>query len=176
MWVFKCECGKKKPIRSSSVITGHTKSCGCLRLDNALAHGKSKTPEYKAWYNMKRRCYNPGLRHSCYDGVEVCDRWMRSFENFYKDMGDKPSDKHSLDRIDTNGNYEPSNCRWATAKEQVRNRNITKYFYHNGAMVTISDLSYTCGIKQNVLRARIVDLGWSIERAITTRVSSGSTS
>lgn len=90
-------------------------------------HGMSKTKVYRAWCSMKRRCY--GVNTDCYDryggrGIEVCQRWLRSFENFYIDMGSPPTGKHSVDRIDNDGDYTPRNCRWATPTEQSRNRRV----------------------------------------------------
>lgn len=91
-----------------------------------LKHYKG-TPEHNSWVAMKQRCYYKGYRR--YDryggrGIKVCDSWLESFENFYNDMGPKPSPKHSLDRIDTNGNYCPENCRWADQKTQTQNMGI----------------------------------------------------
>ncbi len=91
-------------------------------------HNKSNSPEHQAWLNMKARCYNkknPRFNHYGGRGIEVCDRWRRSFTSFYKDMGDRPTPKHSIDRIDNNGNYEPANCRWATNSQQNYNKQLS---------------------------------------------------
>ncbi len=131
--VCRCECGAVKNVPSFSLVSGHTKSCGCLRTNILVqlnrTHGLHNTDVYKAWSNMIGRCRNKNnVYYRCYGGrgINVCDRWLNSFENFYKDVGDRPSSLHSLDRIDNDGDYTPENCRWATVKEQSRNRSTTK--------------------------------------------------
>ncbi len=132
-WLCVCDCGNKCVTTVTKLKSGHTSSCGCLQKElisiRAKTHGCSTLPEYKAWKGMKTRCYNTN-RKSYKDyggrGIKVCDRWLESFENFYEDMGEKPTQKHSLDRVDNDGNYEPGNCRWATIKEQMYNRRLTK--------------------------------------------------
>ncbi len=130
-WLFRCDCGKEKPIRSSHVIQGRTKSCGCLNKELARTrgirtHGLIHTPEYRTWANMKDRCYRK--THPQWDsyggaGIIVCQQWKDSFETFLADMGPRPSPKHSIDRYPNPfGNYEPANCRWATQSQQMRNR------------------------------------------------------
>lgn len=131
MWKCKCDCGKIVEVRQGNLKNGHTKSCGCLqqevRVTSNTTHGhtsnhkNSKT--FNAWVNMKKRCFdknNKSYHNYGGRGITVCDRWMK-FENFLEDMG-CPSSELTLDRINTDGNYEPSNCRWATQKEQQNNR------------------------------------------------------
>jgi hypothetical protein len=130
-YICKCVCGKEIITQRHRLVSGHTKSCGCVKGDcgRKISHGhwrgNKPTPEWLAWTSMKRRCYNKNHKDYKYwgaMGVIVCDRWLESFENFYKDMGDRPSEKHSIDRINPFGNYEPTNCRWATTTEQSLNK------------------------------------------------------
>lgn len=138
VWVCQCSCPNKTitSVVGNSLSSGLTTSCGCWRTEvsrkngkkrDSSTHGESNKPqilEYDAWRAMKRRCYGVNsLGYSYYGakGITVCDRWIGSYENFLQDMGRKPSPEHSLDRIDNDGNYEPTNCRWATKAQQARN-------------------------------------------------------
>jgi hypothetical protein len=124
-----CDCGSFRDVVRDKLISGHTKSCGCIsREGSRLRHGQcrkgSHTPEHRAWTKMFERCYsdNPYRKKYYGDrGISVCERW-KTFENFFADMGLRPSRQHSLDRINNDGNYEPGNCRWATKSEQMKNR------------------------------------------------------
>jgi hypothetical protein len=125
----ECDCGEIIDVDYYKLKSGHSKSCGCYRKINSkklfTTHGRSKTKEYRSWRHMLSRCYNKN--HPRYEdwggrGISVCARWATSFELFFKDMGPCPKDKYSLDRINNNKNYSPSNCRWASAKEQNANK------------------------------------------------------
>jgi len=129
-WECICECGVVKKFKVGSLTSGNSKSCGCrtkaaLKAANTT-HGFSRTPTHKCWRNMVMRCTNPSNKaYSHYGGrgISVCESWL-TFENFLADMGPKP-DGMTLDRINNNADYEPSNCKWATVKDQVRNRRMT---------------------------------------------------
>lgn len=125
-WICQCDCGQTKTIELQALRGGRTKSCGCLAAEGrAPIHGfaprASKNPVYAAWTSMRKRCKDLDNPNYGGRGIKVCERW-NSFENFYADMGERPGPEYSLDRIDNDGSYEPSNCRWATKKEQTTNR------------------------------------------------------
>lgn len=133
-------------------------------------HGMSKLVEYPVWNMMMQRCYNSANKnYKDYGGrgILVCARW-REFPNFYVDMGSRPSSKHSIDRIDVEGNYEPSNCRWASATVQVRNRRDTKYLTVGGVKKPLAEWAEDRGMKASTLRQRVYVYGWSEERAVLT--------
>lgn len=127
--------------------------------------------EYSTWKEMKRRCYNPSASYyHCYGGrgITVCQRWLESFASFLADMGEKPSPKHSIDRIDNDGNYEPANCRWATPIEQAQNTTHAKRITFNNETMSLSAWARKIGIDDAALSSRL-RRGWTLEMALTTK-------
>lgn len=136
VWACQCSCGNIVTVCGAKLRSGHTKSCGCLHKKTLSAlrktHGMSGTPEYNSWNSMKDRCRNKDnqdFKNYGGRGITVCDRWLNSFENFFADMGPKPSPNHSIDRKDNDGNYYPGNCKWSTILEQANNTGKLKLFY-----------------------------------------------
>lgn len=173
LWLCQCSCGKQTIVRAGSLASGVTQSCGCLNRErvslvtknrnfkHGQAHRRRKTRTYRIWMNLNcRPRYEAGKR---------CKRWQ-SFEVFLADMGECPSPKHTIDRIDNARGYEPKNCRWATMKQQQNNRTNNVLLKLNGRTQTLQQWAEETGIARTTLRARIKYLGWSVERAITTPV------
>lgn len=126
-WHCECKCGGSALVRGAHLLSGRTTSCGCYVREFHTSHGLHGTPEYRAYYNMIKRCeYEDDEAYADYGmrGIKVCREWRDSFAVFIADMGPKPSGKHSIDRINVDGNYEPGNCQWASAEDQERNKRI----------------------------------------------------
>lgn len=146
-----CCCGNTVVVRNCHLRSGHTQSCGCLHKEaTSLAkttHGHSRhrrtSREFNSWMGVLDRTTNPNSPVWLYyggRGIKVCDRWLK-FENFYADMGDRPSPEHSIDRVDNDGPYSPENCRWATRTEQANNKTNNTRFVFYGLTKTLSEWS-----------------------------------
>jgi hypothetical protein len=171
LWLCDCDCGQRTIVSGDNLRSGHTKSCGCLRGEN---HGRAGTSLYKLWSEMKRRCNNPNSeKYANYGGrgIRVCDKWADSFEAFRQDVGPRPSSRHSLDRIDNNGDYEPGNVRWATPIEQANNTRCNRRLTFRGETATMAEWGRRVDISPVTLHMRL-KRGWSVKRALTEPVRS----
>lgn len=172
-WNCRCECGKIVNVFGGNLRRGLSKSCGCLRDEvagkSSITHGKTQTVEYGIWEGLRNRCQNPKhrvYRHYGGRGIAVCARW-NDFTNFIADMGPRPSKGHSIDRFPNNdGNYEPGNCRWATASQQSDNRRNSRPIEHNGETLTIAGWEKRLNFGQHTIWKRL-KRGWSIEKALS---------
>ena len=160
-------------MTASNLTKGHTTSCGCIRYarlkESLTKHGQSKTNTFRTWIAMRQRCGDKkNKRYKDYGGrgIAVCDRWEESFINFSKDMGNQP-DGHVIDRIDNNGNYEASNCRWVTQRQSQRNRRNNHILTINGVNKCIAEWSEIYNIDPVKVRQRIVNYGWDPIVALT---------
>ena len=175
-WICKCVCGNETLVAGNHLRSGSTISCGCFAAEStktrSFVHGKTKSTEYRSWIGMKQRCTNSrNAEFHRYGGrgISVCDRWLNSFENFIKDMGNKPEGM-SLDRIDTNGNYCPENCRWATDVQQNNNTRKNRFITHEGQTLSYTQWSKQLGGNPNLVYLRIRG-GWDDVSAVTIRVN-----
>ena len=159
-WMCLCQCGKKHLTSGKRLRAGITKSCGCLHTEqvsrmgkNNITHGMSKTRTWVTWESVRERCLNPN-NNAWKDyggrGIKICKRWD-SFENFLADMGERPIGK-TIDRVNNNGNYEPSNCRWATSTQQNRNKRNNRLF----GGITAAEWSERTGVNYVTLRKRLI--------------------
>lgn len=165
-----CDCGTVKPVRRNHFLNGKIRSCGCLHRetngDAVRTHGRSGTRVYRIWKGVVRRCTKPNsMGYPDYGGrgIKVCDRWLASFVAFYEDVGDPPSAKHSIDRIDNDGNYEPGNTKWSTGVEQGRNKRNNVLVTYMGETLPLVAWSERTGIAWLTLHARI-KRGWPAEK------------
>lgn len=175
-WLCRCTCGVEKIIRGSTLLCGASNSCGCwrskLRREYNRSHGMAGTRTHRIWVSMLRRSEGrTSLKQRAvyFDrGIRCCARWS-SFENFLADMSECPSKKHTLERKDVNGNYEPTNCCWATYPEQVRNRRNSRKITINGETLIVTDWATRKGIKATTIFARLY-AGWDERKAVETAV------
>jgi hypothetical protein len=171
-----CECGVSRVVTLTTLRSGRSQSCGCLRREAAsrvcikrnTTHGHSRSPTYRTWSHIIGRCCNPSDKnYTAYGGrgIRICDRWRSSFEAFLEDMGPRPSPKHSIDRIDNDGDYTPENCQWATPKQQSRNRRSSRRITIDDESKTLAEWSEQSGNDRTTISRRIL-AGWSADRAV----------
>lgn len=174
-----CDCGNVWTGRLYSLRSGHTTSCGCASVEASkkakyTTHGMYESPEYNAYRSMIKRCYNKSHKSFRYyggRGIKVCDRWLESFENFYADMGPRPSSEHSLDRVLNDEGYSKENCRWATGVEQANNRSNVTHIEVNGRTLSVSQAAREIGMNRKTLSDRLLS-GMSVEEATRKPVAS----
>lgn len=171
-WICRCECGNVKSIKSNAFKSGGTKSCGCYSIEVrkliGTTHGEANnSKEYRTWLAIKRRCLDKNdNRYNDYGGrgIQICEEWAYSYQNFLLGVGRAPSKEHSIDRIDVNGHYEPGNCRWATRIEQQNNMRSNRIITHDGESKTLAQWCRHLGLRYGTVSTRI-KRGWEIKRA-----------
>ena len=179
-WIVRCACGNERSVGGDSLTRGNTESCGCLQVDRATQaatrHGGYASPEHRSWQSMLERCRNPKSKTYAYyggRGIIVCERWQgeSGFENFVADMGPRPSGK-TLERKDTNGNYDPENCKWATGIEQGRNQRSNRLITFRGETLNVSAWAERLVVPVSRILSRL-HRGWS-ERDALAKPARGS--
>lgn len=180
LWLCKCDCGQEKIILSNSLTCQRTKSCGCRRTKNLISratHGHCRNYQgskiYKRWCGILTRCFN--INEKSYKdyggrGIIICERWLK-FENFLEDMGEPPTSKHQIDRIDNNLGYYKENCRWILPKENGRNKRNNHLITFKNKTQCLSQWSDDYNIKYQTLYRRICRDKWPIEKALTTPIN-----
>ena len=173
-WLCRCDCGCEAVVYASSLVSGHTESCGCLRAEIAsvinITHGGRHTRLYNIWCAMKQRTSNPNnKKYKDYGGrgIKVCDEWKNDFAAFRDWAIANGYEKgKSIDRIDNDSGYKPDNCRWVTQRVQMNNTRRTRFLTVGGVTRTITDWSKELGISTSKISGRINKLGWPVERAL----------
>lgn len=180
VWLCRCDCGKEKEIAALHLKQGLILSCGCLSKEiNSIRNtihghekGGKKSLTYCSWEKMMSRCYrekDAAFHYYGGRGVKVCESW-HTFENFLKDMRERPSRYYTIERINNKGNYEPNNCKWATYKEQANNTSRNVFYTYNGERMTIAQMADKIGIKYDTMYCRLKHYGWSVQQAMNEKV------
>lgn len=168
-WICACDCGAETEVAAKRLRNGQSKSCGCLRVEksaeNFRTHGESKGPEYKSWLHMNERCNNPSSgSFENYGGRGILCKF-NTFDEFLEHVGKRPSKKHSIDRIDNDGHYEPGNVRWAVKTTQIRNRSNTVHLCYMGSDRPLAEWAEILGLDYGTLNARRLR-GWHVAEEI----------
>lgn len=172
-----CDCGNKIVVEGKRLTSSNTRSCGCLHrqqlVERNYKHGERYTRLYKTWLSMKQRCSVHRDKYKQWEGrgIKVCEEWNNSFLSF-KEWAEANgyNDTLTIDRIDVNGNYEPTNCRWITKAEQQFNKTNTRYFEYKGQKKCLAEWAEIFGMNKPTLYNRVYNLGWSIDKALETEV------
>lgn len=174
-WYCQCDCGSTTVSSGFTLRNGEAKSCGCLTTEQLVTrntrHERCGTPEYSIWAGMLQRCLNEKCQAYVWygaRGIKVCDRW-RSFDAFYADMGDRPSRRHSLERTNNEGDYEPGNVVWGTPEEQHNNKRSNHYVLYRSERMSLTKAINTAGsgISLSAARGRLAR-GWSVQATVET--------
>lgn len=188
LWLCRCDCGGETKTGTTKLRTGHSRSCGCRKREvtaerakkNGLFSG-ARHPLIDIYTNMLARCHNESdaaFHRYGARGIYVCDRWrfgeegVTGFAMFVADIGERPTADHTIERIDNDGPYGASNCRWATRKEQARNRRSNRVVDCDGEKVALSEFCERKGFRFQLINQRI-GRGWSLERAVSQRPRGG---
>lgn len=167
-WNCLCDCGTNAVVDGKELRLG--RSTGCISCRNRThGHSVQSSPEYIIWKHIRARCGNPtnqDYHHYGGRGIKVCDRWIKSFVNFFEDMGPKPFPEATIERLDNDGNYEPGNCKWKSRKEQARNTRRNRFLTLNGVTQSVPDWADQLGIDQKILHLRL-RAGWTDEETLT---------
>lgn len=173
VWLCACECGINAPVRGGCLTRGDTQSCGCLQQEraykSAYRHGRAHTPIYNVWCSMRARCKNPKVKSFAgygAKGITVCERWQ-TFENFLHDMGERPSPKHEIERVDGTKGYFPDNCIWATRETQANNKSTNHILTFQGKSQSIAMWARELHLTYPTIKMRIRN-GWGTELALST--------
>lgn len=183
-WLCKCDCGNTAIVVGTELRQGHTKSCGCIHLQQMYSkfntkHGLCSHRIHGVWNAMKERCLNPkdkSYKNYGARGIKVCPDWVNNFKSFYDWAMQNGYDENAktgkctLDRIDNNGNYEPSNCRWVDNNTQQKNTRRNRLITYQNKTQCLTDWANELNIKFDVLKDRLGKLNWSVEKAFTTEV------
>ena len=166
-WLCLCDCGNEKVVSGENLMSGHTKSCGCLLREAITSHGMSHDKLYKRWSSMKARCNNPNnpaYKNYGGRGIQVCKEWEESFDSFYRDMIEGYEDGLELDRVNNDEGYSKENCRWVTHKENNRNKRTNRVI--DG--INLAEYCEEHGINENRVISRITKCGWDEREALYT--------
>ena len=166
----RCSCGKETIVQLNNLTNAHSQSCGCTRIEHPsqLTHGRTGTPEHRAWVHLKGRCYDTadsGYPNYGGRGIGVCDEWLHDFPALAAHVGPRPSPQHTIERIDNNQGYIPGNVKWATRTEQARNRRSNRLFTREGVTLCAAEWAERYGLTTDRIHDRL-QKGWDIERAL----------
>jgi hypothetical protein len=171
LWYCICDCGTERDVDGRSLRRGASRSCGCLSDERSTVHADSSTPEYQAWVDARARCHDP--QHHNYPnygarGIQMWPAWREDYSAWLEHVGRRPSTDHQIDRIDNNLGYQPGNLRWVSRIENVNNRRVTKMIEYGGETKPLMEWARQYGLTKSQLHGRLFQLGWDVEKALTT--------